>query len=145
MFDKSIKFVVYGEPKSKLRAKVRVNRKTGAVFMYTPETTRDYEESFAGQSLKCKPEKLITGPILMCIKVYRSIPKSMPKKNRELALTGLIRPIQKPDLDNFCKAAMDALRGIYWIDDCQVVEYMAETGKYYSDTPRVEVEVKYDN
>lgn len=143
MFDKLIKFTVFGEPQSKLRAKVRLNRKTGSVYMYTPESTRNYEESFAGQSLANKPETLIVGAIKMGIKVYRSIPKSMSKKDRELALKNELRPIKRPDVDNYFKIVMDSLRGIYWVDDCQVVEYVQGSGKYYSETPRVEVEIYY--
>jgi Holliday junction resolvase RusA-like endonuclease len=72
MFDKVIKFTVFGEPQSKLRAKARINRKSGTVYMYTPETTRNYEEGFAGQSLKSKPDSLILGPIKIMVSIYRS-------------------------------------------------------------------------
>lgn len=144
MFDRNIKFIVYGEPQSKLRAKARINRKTGSVYMYTPETTRNYEEGFAGQSLKSKPDKLITGPIKIRISVYRSPPKSLTKKDRVLLLKGELFPIRKPDLDNYIKICLDALRGIYFIDDNQIIEFLPGTSKNYSDTPRVEVELCFN-
>lgn len=33
-----------------------------------------------------------------------------------------IRHIKKPDRDNLDKAVLDALTGIFWIDDCQVCD-----------------------
>jgi Holliday junction resolvase RusA-like endonuclease len=45
------------------------------------------------------------------------------------------------------KAIKDALNGLYWMDDGQVVEYISidglNTGKYYGLTPRVEILVKF--
>jgi Holliday junction resolvase RusA-like endonuclease len=48
-------------------------------------------------------------------------------------------PIKKPDLDNIAKAILDALNGVAWHDDSQVVELIVE--KCYSFTERVEVEL----
>lgn len=145
MFDKCIKFVVYGEPQSKLRAKARINRKTGSVYMYTPESTRNYEEGFAAQSLKNKPDTLITGAIKIGITICRTPPKSLSKKERELFANGELYPIKRPDLDNYIKICLDAMRGIYFIDDTQIIEFLPGTKKCYDLIPRVEVIVQYDN
>jgi crossover junction endodeoxyribonuclease RusA len=40
------------------------------------------------------------------------------------------RPTVKPDLDKLARAALDAMTGIVWVDDSQVVELTAE--KHYS-------------
>lgn len=37
-------------------------------------------------------------------------------------------PTAKPDLDNLEKAAMDALTGVLWVDDCQVVAKQSSKG-----------------
>ena len=45
----------------------------------------------------------------------------------------------KPDADKVARAALDALTGVVWIDDSQVVRLVVE--KRYADTPGVGVRV----
>jgi Holliday junction resolvase RusA-like endonuclease len=52
---------------------------------------------------------------------------------------GKIRPAKKPDADNIMKAIADALNGIAYKDDSQIVNVTIT--KWYSDTPRVEVAI----
>lgn len=65
--------------------------------------------------------------------------KSATKANRELMLTGKIRPTVKPDWDNIGKLVSDALNGIAYDDDKSVVD--AVVRKYYSDRPRTQITV----
>ena len=53
---------------------------------------------------------------------------------------GHVRPIVKPDLDNYIKSTLDALNGVIWTDDATIVEL--NTSKWYADDPRIEIEVK---
>ena len=48
-------------------------------------------------------------------------------------------PKVKPDLDNVVKAVLDALNGVVYRDDAQVVNLVAT--KRYATEPRVEVYV----
>ena len=82
----------------------------------------------------------LTGPLIVSLKFYRHIQSSISKKERELRITGAHRPIVKPDTDNYIKSTLDGLNGLLWEDDNQIVKIVAE--KYYSDHPRVEIEVK---
>ena len=50
---------------------------------------------------------------------------------------GLILPTKKPDADNIAKAILDALNGLAYYDDAQVVHL--EVQKRYSNEPRAEV------
>jgi Holliday junction resolvase RusA-like endonuclease len=81
----------------------------------------------------------LEGALLVGIKEYRLVPKSWPKKKRALALEGGLRPTSTPDLDNVEKLCLDALNKIAYRDDSQVVGWLDGTGKYYSETARVEV------
>ena len=63
------------------------------------------------------------GPITVTCCFTLPRPKSRPK--RETA------PDRKPDLDRLVRAALDALTGIAWFDDAQVVRCLAE--KRYAD------------
>lgn len=72
--------------------------------------------------------------------VYRQIPKSLAKYKRVLAIEGKLRPITKPDVDNYVKGIKDGLSGIIWQDDKQVVSMTVR--KWYSEEPRAEITVK---
>lgn len=50
--------------------------------------------------------------------------------------------MRKPDLDNLVKALKDALTGIVWKDDAQIVSLCAR--KTYGDRPAIYVKVKCD-
>ena len=56
---------------------------------------------------------------------------STPKKKRHQS------PIGKPDLDNLEKPLWDAMQGVFFQDDAQIIEKTIT--KVYSDNPRVEV------
>ena len=58
---------------------------------------------------------------------------------------GALRHRAKPDLDNLLKSLKDAMTGIAWKDDSQVVEYGSGTGKFYHENggePRVEIMIE---
>jgi Holliday junction resolvase RusA-like endonuclease len=55
-------------------------------------------------------------------------------------LSGFLRPTSRPDTDNYIKSVQDALNGIVWKDDSQVVALIAD--KWYSDKPRIEIDVR---
>ena len=48
-----------------------------------------------------------------------------------------IRPTKKPDGDNILKAVADALNGVCYKDDKNIVKMSIE--KFYSDMPRIDV------
>ena len=73
------------------------------------------------------------------ITAYYKIPNGTNKAKKAEMLTGKIRPLVKPDFDNVVKAVCDALNGIAYDDDKQIVE--ARVMKFYSDNPRVEIAI----
>ncbi len=131
-----MKIVMAGEPIGKGRP--RFSRKTGTA--YTPLKTARYEDrlAWAAQAeMVGKPP--LAGPLSVYIRAFMGVPESKPKKWRAMALTGSIRPVKKPDLDNIAKLA-DALNKVVWIDDAQIVALTVE--KFYSDRPRLEIDVE---
>lgn len=79
-------------------------------------------------------------PIIIELKLYIPMLKSFSKIKRLKAADGTLRPTTKPDIDNYIKGILDSLNGLFWHDDGQIVELHA--GKYYSDKPRIEMEIK---
>lgn len=80
-------------------------------------------------------------PVELSVQVYLEPPRSWTHEQKIDALSGRIRPVSKPDLDNWIKLPMDALNGLVWQDDCQVVGFF-DTGKWYSNRPRLEIIVR---
>lgn len=115
-------------------------RFTRAGRTYTPAKTTNYEnlvkvvyqEKYLGQDL-------LEGSLSAEIKAYCKPPKTSKKKMTAM-LNGTIRPTKKPDCDNVAKIILDALNNIAYDDDKNIVELRIE--KYYSDIPRVEVQIK---
>jgi Holliday junction resolvase RusA-like endonuclease len=83
--------------------------------------------------------ELFDTPMQLKLSAYYPIPKSWSKKKRQLAVDGEIYPQVKPDLDNVMKAILDALNGVVYADDSQVINLVAT--KRYSTDPRIEVYV----
>jgi Holliday junction resolvase RusA-like endonuclease len=79
------------------------------------------------------------GMLEVTVRVYLPVPRSMSKRNAAFALAGAIRPVTRPDCDNYSKSILDALTGLAWVDDSQIVQL--NIGKFYSEKPRVEIEV----
>lgn len=124
-----------GEPVAKARPRV-----TRAGITYTPAKTVNYETLVKELFHVAYPDhRPLDVPVKMLIEAYFTIPASWSKKKKQQALGGAIRPTKRPDWDNLGKLVSDALNGLAYRDDAQIVE--ATAAKYYSDRPRVEIEI----
>lgn len=72
--------------------------------------------------------------------MYVEIPQSKSKKQKEKMITGEIKPVVKPDVDNVAKSILDALNGIVYVDDKQIIEL--DIKKIYAETSWTEVKIK---
>ena len=130
-----IELVIKGVPTAKGRPRLS---KWGA---YTPEATKMAERNLQAQAIMFKrPEKPCVTPVSVEIEFYMPLPMSDSKRGRERKLSGLEFPAKKPDIDNLAKLVLDALNGVYWHDDNQIVELNLR--KKYSDEPRTVVRIK---
>nr|DAD96061.1 MAG TPA: Endodeoxyribonuclease RusA [Myoviridae sp. ctpjm1]DAQ10774.1 MAG TPA: Endodeoxyribonuclease RusA [Caudoviricetes sp.] len=134
---------INGMPQGKGRPRFTKQGRT-----YTPQKTRRYEEAVRGAAmLAARAQGFVKHdddtPLEACISAWFPIPASWPKKKREAARSGALYPVVKPDADNIAKAVLDALNGIAFHDDRQVVSCTVR--KRYTfrddDTPRVVVHV----
>ena len=57
----------------------------------------------------------------------------MKKRNKAAAIDGAIKKCSKPDVDNLAKTVCDALNGIAWLDDSQIVR-MSAVKRYGSES-----------
>ena len=133
-----ISFTIPGTPQGKARARTVKNKYTGKTMSFTPDKSHNYEaliKMIAQKEIK----ELIDGPIKIKIVAAFGMPKSTSKKKEEEMRNGEIRPTKKPDWDNIGKIVCDALNGIAYKDDSQIVN--ASVSKKYSDNPHVYVEI----
>lgn len=130
-----VHITVPGEPVGKERP--RYSSKSGT--MYTPSTTLRYEKLVAMiYRASCGNMKFPADrPLDMRIQAFLSVPKSDTGPVRLRKLGGMIRPTKKPDWDNIGKIVTDALNGVAYHDDAQIVD--AQVRKFYSKDPRVEI------
>ena len=136
----TIAFTVYGEPVAQGRPRAG-KTKSGDVVMYDPGKSKDYKRYVSLVASQNKPPQIIESAVSLTVKVYRPIPDSWSKVKQRQALEGTMRPKSKPDLSNYIKGVEDAIEGILLKNDSQVVDY-GRSGKWYSDNPRIEIEVE---
>ena len=127
-----ITFKVHGTPVGKGRP--RFSTRGGYVRSYTPERTRDWE---------CHVSDVAHGAMLnagavptydavrVIVDAYYPVPASYSKKKREACISGEVKPMTKPDIDNVVKALLDAMNKVVFVDDKQVVNVQAT--KHYTD------------
>lgn len=122
------------------KARPRVVSRGGKVIAYTPKETVNYENyiKLTYQS-QCK-HYFKDKPLSMCISVYKMVPKSTSAKKKKLMVSDEIRPVTKPDLDNYYKLIADALNKVAYDDDSQIVE--CNISKYYSDKESVAITIE---
>ena len=139
----SISMEIDPEPQERQRTVTRGKGGRKLPFPKTYDPSEKYRKKLSYLAIKAySPRKPIEGNLIATIRIYVPMLKSFSKKKRDLAERGLIRPGKRPDLSNYIKAIEDSLDKIVWKDDGQIVEYGAGTGKYYSEKPRIEVDVR---
>ena len=123
-----------GTPIAKARPRV-----TRSGHAYTPQRTRDYEDSVRQCFQIEHGNPQLEGALILELDLYFAIPKSARKKDIPAMRTGLTRPIKRPDLDNCLKAVSDALNGVAYKDDSQIVAVVVQ--KFYGDEPRADIRI----
>lgn len=122
------------------QARPRATKMGRGIRLYDPKKVSVYKKQLAMMCQLQYKNDPVTGPLKVELTFFRHIQSSISKKERELRLSGSHRPVVKPDTDNYVKSTLDGLNGLLWEDDNQIVDLIAH--KYYSDNPRIEVEVK---
>ena len=142
---KMMKFTIEGDPVGKARPRVYQGR------AITPAKTRHYEEwirisyQIALQEQGETIESVFLEsdiPVEITIKALFPIPKSYSKKKQKAILQGKLKPTKKPDIDNITKAILDALNGLAFHDDSQIVKL--NVVKDYASGEKGSVEVLID-
>ena len=114
-----ITVTIPGTARGKQRA--RVVRRGNFASSYTPKETVNAEAWIKHCAVQQVGQPVLLGPLALDVEITVSIAESWSNKKRAAALAGHIFPTGKPDIDNVFKLLADALNGILWKDDAQVV------------------------
>ena len=123
-----LEFTVPTAPVAKARA-----RSTRSGHHYTPQKTVDFESMvawYAKAAMAGKP--LYEGALIVTLYYGIPIPKTLEPRIKK---GELIYPTKRPDMDNYEKSVLDAMNGIVYKDDSQIV--VLRHIKRYSRNPRV--------
>ena len=125
-----ITFFVDGAPKGKGRPRFSRGR------AYTPRETVEYEKHIASSY----NGDMLSEPLFVDIAAYFSIPKSYTNKQKKAIKNGDLTPTKKPDTDNIAKVVLDALNGVAYVDDKQVID-LRVVKKYSEDREGLEITI----
>lgn len=127
---------IVGPPVGKGRP--RFSRRSGVAFTPTPTRNAEaYVRLLATEAMAGQPA--IEGPVDVKLAVICAVPKSWSKRRQAAALCNLTRPSGRPDLDNVLKLLTDAMNGVVYRDDAQIVHLSAS--KRYGPQPMTVVTV----
>ncbi len=122
------------------KGRPRFSKVGGFVRSYTPKKTSDYEAQVKSIAQSAMTREPLETPLAAFLYFRLPIPRSYPKKRIAACLSGSERPIKKPDLDNLAKSVLDALNGVVYLDDSQLVSL--HITKVYDHNPGVDIMVR---
>jgi crossover junction endodeoxyribonuclease RusA len=117
-----VNFTVRGTPAPQGSKRALVHRSTGrAVVMESAgQGLKDWRADVKAAAFNAGPADLLTGPLMVSVIFTLPKPKSAPKSRKW--------PDRRPDLDKLLRAALDAMTGVVFADDAQVVGVEAWKG-----------------
>lgn len=132
----TLRIVIPGEMRGKGRP--RFSTRGGFARAFTDDKTAN-AEAWVKACAVTAGATCAAYPLRLRVSITAPIPKSWTKKAKASALEGTLLPTGKPDLDNCLKLICDALNGIAWVDDKQIVSVTAS--KRYGAEPQTVLEV----
>ena len=121
---RKINFTIAGEPVAQGRP--RFSNRGGFVRAYDPAKSREAKQhvrSAAGEAMKILDGKMLEGPLVFKAQFGLVLPKSQWRKRTPVPMRWREK---KPDLDNLIKTCTDAMEGIVYQNDSQLVRYVCE-------------------
>lgn len=130
-----------GPPQHKARHRSRIVQPRGKkpfIHNYPDPATEKFEKTLAEAAARKMRGPPSDGPLCVLVIADRPIPKSWSPRDHAAAVAGRLLPTSKPDADNYGKI-IDALNGIVWRDDSQVVDIRVL--KRYARRPALTIQV----
>lgn len=135
-----IQFQILGPPKHQQRHR----HVTTGKFTRTYDPSAKDKTNFLLQAKQYAPKSPIVGAVKLRVWFCMPRPKSHYRTGKFAGIlkdSAPIRHTKKPDIDNLLKLVMDSLNKVFWKDDSQVCNVIAQ--KLYDEKPRVVIEINY--
>lgn len=118
-----VAFTVYGKSETKGSTRSFVSSTTGRIVTKNDNPKAEGWALRIGieASIAMRGRATLTGPVILGARFYLQRPKKLKCDHH----------ITKPDLDKLLRCAKDALTGLVWRDDAQVV-VLEDSGKFYA-------------
>lgn len=133
-----IHLTIPGAPEAKGRP--RTVMIGGKPRILTPKKTRLYEDRIRCEAVEVMEGRdMLAGPVSVVVTAFVQAPKALKGQRRIDAMDGVLKPITRPDVDNYAKV-IDGLNGIVFKDDNQVTDLIVR--KRYSERPRLTISIE---
>lgn len=127
-----VTFTVPGRPRAWQRtAGTAINPRTGKVMRLNDPKAEAEKRVIAQLARLAWKGDPVCGPVALSVEAVFRIPQGWPKDLKTEAMAGRVPVIMDPDLDRIINLVMDALVGIVYWDDNQVVSFRPEPQKRY--------------
>lgn len=142
-----IRFQVLGHAEPAGSKKSFRHARTGAIVTVDDNAkSRPWKQQVAGaahNALVLRDAQLLTGPLEVSLTFVRARPKGHYGSGRnadKIKASAPQWPTTKPDVDKLSRGCLDALTGVLYRDDAQVVR--KTVAKFYGAPERVEISVR---
>ena len=143
-----IEFTVHGRPQQRGSKRAipfrRKNGKLGVGVQDDNPNSRAWMEMVSSAASQAMEGELITGAVSLRVLFRFARPQSHYGTGRNAGTLKESAPLdhtQSPDLSKLIRAVEDALTGVVWRDDRQVVGYGTGTGKKWDSTSHAVVAI----
>jgi len=121
------------------KGRPRFRRIRNFVQTYTDKKTQEYEKTIAKEYIRLGGKHHRELPIALTVCAWFEIPKSWSKTKRDSALRGELNHTIRVDCDNIVKAVQDALNGVAYVDDKQIVRVYCS--KQYGGSSELHIDI----
>lgn len=137
-----IEFTIFGNPVALKRH--RTVRTKNFIRQYDPSFND--KQDFLAKTMEYRPEEPLKSALMVSLFFNIARPKSHYRTGKNAGVLKDNAPIactKRPDIDNYVKFVMDALNGVFWIDDSQI--FSLYSVKQYSETPSIIIKIAETN
>ena len=132
-----VEFTVLGQAKPGGSKTAFQHPTTGRIIVKDSSANRPWRSQVAAAAREVWEGELLRSPLRVEFRFVRPRPKSHRNARGEVKASAPAFPTTRPDVLKLARAAEDALTGVLWADDAQIVEEVLV--KVFGEPERLEV------